>query len=206
MLPTGDLTFPFVGSFLHSDEWPFLRLCIHQTTFEVKVFSPPCTFLLIIPSTQEGGVFRSVTNRWFQGWQCRYSCVASWWHIRHPSMGHNCGFGIQTRKVGKIMTEDFVWFILFSCPFLSTSRLSCEAMPNLGHCSDDILLCALICFPDGEGQCFAWGCFVWQDRCGANPAGCRWEVGSALVYTACQGWDHFPQDPWRGTFTGCLWT
>lgn len=61
--------------------------------------------------------------------------------------------------------------------------------------------CALICFPDGDGQCFAWGCFVWQDRCGANPAGCRWEVGSALLYTACQGWDCLsPASPEGGSF------
>lgn len=32
------------------------------------------------------------------------------------------------------MTEDFVWFILFSCPFSFVSRLSCEAPPNLSHC------------------------------------------------------------------------
>ncbi|OWK13193.1 hypothetical protein Celaphus_00014219 [Cervus elaphus hippelaphus] len=31
------------------------------------------------------------------------------------------------------MTESFVWFI-FSCPFSSVSRLSCEAPPNLSHC------------------------------------------------------------------------
>lgn len=98
------------------------------------------------------------------------------------------------------MTGEFVWFILFSCPFLPVSRLSCEATPERGHFSDDTLLCALVCFPDGEGQCFAWGCFVWQDRCGANPAGCRWEVGSTLVYTACQGWDCFSLASLEGDF------
>lgn len=32
------------------------------------------------------------------------------------------------------MTENFVWFILFSVPSRLLSRLSCEAMPNLSHC------------------------------------------------------------------------
>lgn len=45
-----------------------------------------------------------------------------------------------------------VVYFFFPVPSYLCPRLSCETTPN---CSDDILLCALICFPDGDGQCFA---------------------------------------------------
>lgn len=54
-------------------------------------------------------------------------------------MGHNHGFGIHTRKAGKIMTEGFVWFVLFcvlSClcplchvkPHQTVLMTSCSAL------------------------------------------------------------------------------